>query len=89
MILVLAVAAIVSAFIGEVSDTIVIIVILILNAIIGFVHEYRAEQAMAALQKMTAHMSNVLRNRETVELPSAELVPGRYYNTESRRYGTG
>lgn len=76
MILVLAVAAVISVFIGEVSDTIVIVVIIVLNAIIGFVQEYRAEKAMEALQKMAAQVSNVLRSGKTVELPSAELVPG-------------
>ncbi|MET0393850.1 MAG: cation-translocating P-type ATPase [Chitinophagaceae bacterium] len=76
MILVLAVAGVISAFIGEVSDTIVILVIIVLNAVIGFVQEYRAEKAMEALQKMAAQVSQVLRNGRTVELPSAELVPG-------------
>src|SRR5688572_2467908 len=62
MILVLGVAAVLSAFIGELSDTIVILIILVLNAVIGFIQEYRAEKAMDALQKMAAASSHVLRN---------------------------
>ncbi|KIC93337.1 cation-translocating P-type ATPase [Flavihumibacter solisilvae] len=76
MILVLVVAAIVSAFIGELSDTIVILVIIILNAVIGFFQEYRAEQAMEALKKMAAPFSNVVRNGSISEIPAADIVPG-------------
>ncbi|HKZ65622.1 MAG TPA: cation-translocating P-type ATPase [Chitinophagaceae bacterium] len=76
MILVLIAAAIVSSFIGEFSDTIVIIVIILLNAVIGFIQEYRAEKAMDALKKMAAPSSHVIRNGKDIELPSIELVPG-------------
>jgi Ca2+-transporting ATPase len=76
MILVLIVAAMISAIIGEVSDTIVIIVIIILNAVVGFVQEYRAEKAMDALSKMAAPTATLIRNGKTIQLPSAELVPG-------------
>jgi P-type Ca2+ transporter type 2C len=76
MILVLAVAAVISFFIGELPDTIVILVILVLNAVIGFVQEYRAEKAIEALQKTATPTSRVVRNNETVEIPATEIVPG-------------
>ncbi|SIN72935.1 cation-translocating P-type ATPase [Chitinophaga niabensis] len=76
MILVLVVAAVISAFIGEVSDTFVIIVIIILNAVVGFIQEYRAEKAMDALRKMAAPTSTLIRNGSTIRLPSIELLPG-------------
>ena len=76
MILVLVIAAVISFFIGEGSDTIVIIVIIVLNAIIGFIQEFRAEKAMEALQQMSAPTSRVLRNGETVEIAAVDIVPG-------------
>lgn len=76
MILVLGVAAILSAFIGDLPDTIVILVILVLNAVIGFIQEYRAEKAIEALQKMAAASSHVLRNGQATEIASTEIVPG-------------
>lgn len=76
MILVLLAAAVISAFIGEAADTLVIVVIIVVNAIIGFVQEYRAEKAMEALQKMAAQSATVLRDGQPANTAAAELVPG-------------
>ena len=76
MIIVLLAAAVVTVLIGESKDAIVIGAIVILNALIGFVQEYRAEQAMAALQTMAAPNARVVRDGVELSLPATRLVPG-------------
>ena len=76
MILVLIAAAVVSGIVGEPSDTIAIIVIVLLNAVIGFVKEWRAERAMAALRLMAAPSAGVRRDGAVATLPADGLVPG-------------
>jgi Ca2+-transporting ATPase len=76
MIIVLMIAALVTALIGELKDTVVIMAIVILNGVIGFIQEFRAERAMAALKQMTSPSARVLRDGEVELIAASELVPG-------------
>lgn len=76
MILILIGAAIISGVIGEVTDTIVILSIVMINALVGLIQEWRAEKAMEALESMAASNARVLRDNQSLEIPAADLVPG-------------
>ncbi|MEY3240940.1 MAG: hypothetical protein RIR11_2378 [Bacteroidota bacterium] len=76
MILILLAAAVVSGIVGDIKDMIVVLVIVILNAIVGFIQEYRAEKAMEALKKMSPSVATVLRDGRPEEIDASLLVPG-------------
>jgi len=76
MIWVLAAAALVSGFLKEWIDAIAILVIVVLNALLGFIQEYRAEKSLAALRKLSSPSSKVIRDGQSRLVPSADLVPG-------------
>jgi len=76
MILILLGAALISGTLGNIEDTIAILVIVVLNAIIGAVQEYRAQRALEALRMMAAPEAKVLRNRQVQIVPASSLVPG-------------
>lgn len=76
MILVLIAAAIISGVAGDLTDSIIIIVIVLLNAALGFVQEYRAEKAMDALKKMATLQAQVWRNNEVTTIEGTQVVPG-------------
>ncbi len=76
MIIILVAAAVISGLLGEVADTIAIVVIVVLNAIMGFVQEYRAEKAIEALRLMATPAATVLRDGVPHSVPTPEVVPG-------------
>ena len=76
MVIILIVAAIISAFLGDYKDTIAILVIVVLNAVLGFRQEYKAEQAMAALKRLAVPSVKARRDGRVREISARELVPG-------------
>jgi len=76
VIWILLVGAVISGLLGEWPDTIAIAAIVVLNAIIGFVQEEKAERSLAALRKMSAPSAKVVRDGHLTSIPARELVPG-------------
>lgn len=73
---ILVIAAVISYTFDHYVDAYVIAVIIILNAILGFTQEYRAQKAISSLKKILVLKANVLRHKELAEVPARELVPG-------------
>ena len=76
LIYILLVAAVVTAILGEYIDTGVIVGVLILNAVIGYLQEYKAETSVRALKNMVVPRARVVRESQEKEIPSEDLVPG-------------
>jgi Ca2+-transporting ATPase len=76
VVVVLIAAATISAFLGDYKDSVAIAAIVILNALIGFSQEYRAEKAVAALKKLTVPSAKVRRGGEVLNISVVKLVPG-------------
>lgn len=76
MILVLIAAAVISGLVGELSDTMVILAIVLLNALLGASQEIKAERAVKALKRLAEPQATVLRDGQWQKLSSRELVPG-------------
>ncbi len=86
LIYVLLAAAVITFVIHEYADSIIIILVIVLNAVIGVVQEYKAEKAVEALQKMTTPKSLVKRDGKAVEINSEEVVPGDIVILDAGRY---
>jgi Ca2+-transporting ATPase len=75
-VIMLLIATAISFLIGEIMDASTIAVIVVLNAVVGFVQEYRSEKAMEAMKKLTTPKARVIRNGEEMIIPAREVVPG-------------
>lgn len=76
MVLILIAAAVVSGLLGKTTETVAIAAIVVLFALLGFLQEYRAEKAMAALKRLSVPLVRVRRNGQILEISARELVPG-------------
>ena len=76
LILILIGAALLAALIGNVKDAVIILAVVVINAVVGFYQEYRAEQSLAALKGMLPVKTRVRRDREKHEITAEDLVPG-------------
>lgn len=76
MVLILLGATLISVFMGELLDAVTIVLIVLLDAILGFIQEYRTEKTMEALEKLTSPTAKVLRDGKRTELDASLIVPG-------------
>jgi len=83
MVIILMVAAVISTLLGDYSDAIAIAAIVLLNAVLGFSQEYRAETAIAALQRLAIPVARVWREGQLREIASTGLVPGDIVSLEA------
>lgn len=76
MIIILLIAALISGLLGEWTDSIIILFVVVLNAVLGVIQENKAEQALAALKQMSSPTAHVRRAGQTKTIKAEELVPG-------------
>ncbi|KOY67696.1 MULTISPECIES: calcium-transporting P-type ATPase, PMR1-type [Clostridium] len=86
LIYILLAAAIISGVLGEISDALIIGIVVIINTVIGVVQESKAEKALEALKQLSTPKALVKRNGENVEIPSEDVVPGDVIVLDAGRY---
>lgn len=86
LVVILIIAAVISGALGEVADSVIILLVVILNAFLGVVQENKAEESLKALKKMAAPLALVIRDGISVEIPARELVPGDIVLLEAGKY---
>lgn len=89
MIYILIIAAIISAFLGEISDALIILLVIIINAVIGVIQESKAEKALDALKELSTPKALVKRDGSLKEILSEDIVPGDILIIDAGRYIPG
>src|SRR5690606_6588858 len=83
MVMVLLGAVVISVALGEWNDAFTILAIIFLNAILGFVQEYRAERSLEALLELSAPQARIIRSGNLIKLPASQIVPGDLIHLEA------
>ena len=86
LVIILIIAALISLALGEYVDSMAIMIIVVLNSVVGVIQESKAEQALAALKKMSAPNAQVIRDGVQSAIPGRELVPGDIVLLEAGNY---
>lgn len=86
LVIILIVAAVISGLVGEAADTVIILLVVVLNAVLGVIQENKAEESLNALKKMAAPLAHVIRDGISKEIPARELVPGDIVVLEAGKY---
>ncbi|PWX66771.1 calcium-transporting P-type ATPase, PMR1-type [Clostridium perfringens] len=89
MIYILIIAAMISAFLGEISDALIILLVIIINAVIGVIQESKAEKALDALKELSTPKALVKRDGSLKEILSEDIVPGDIVIIDAGRYIPG
>ena len=76
MVIILVIASLISYLAGEKTDALIIMIVVLINASIGFIQKYKAEKALEALQKLVSPKARIIRNNEEMEMEAEKLVPG-------------
>lgn len=76
LVIILIIAAIISSFLGDVESSIVILVVITMNAVLGTVQNKKAEQSLNSLKAMSSPNAKVFRNNQTIVIPASDVVPG-------------
>jgi len=86
LVIILMIAAFISFLLGEVESTIVIMIVVLLNAILGTVQHVKAEESLDSLKELSSPVSKVMRNNQIVEIPSEDIVAGDILYLEAGDY---
>ena len=76
MVIILMISTAISAFMGEITEAVTIIAIVVLNAVLGFIQEFKTEKTLEALKSLTAPEAKVIRDGRQISIPADQLVPG-------------
>ena len=86
LVVILLVAAVISAFLGKFESAVVILVVVLVNGMLGTLQHVKAEQSLQSLKKLSSPVAKVIRDGQRLEIPSREVVPGDIIHLEAGDY---